>query len=86
MSSKNMHHLIVLFDNETTAYFLATALLHITLAIFTAAVLTKFSPAVWALVHEQFSRQQKRKPALLYYENRLYFPIQLRDFFRLHFT
>jgi len=42
--SSGMRNLMVLFDNGTTANLLAAASLHIILAIFTGAGLTKLSP------------------------------------------
>jgi len=63
-----MRHLMESFDKRTKANLLATALLHIILAIFTAAGLTKLSP-VRLLLH--LSKQQKKKHALLYYGNKL---------------
>ena len=41
-----MCHLVVLFDERTIADVLPVASLHIILAIFTAAGLSKLSPAV----------------------------------------
>ena len=41
-----MRHLMVLFDNGTVTNLLAAASLHIILAMFTAAGLTRLSPTV----------------------------------------
>jgi len=62
---------MVLFDKGTIANLLPTASLHITQAIFTDAGLTKLSRCIecFALA---FSKQQKKKHALLlYYGNKL---------------
>jgi len=64
-----MRLLMVLFDKRTIANLLPMGSLDIILAIFTAAGLTKLSPAVCGVLLLHFSEQQKKKHALalLYY-------------------
>jgi len=57
-------HLMVLFDNGTIGNLFATASLHVILDIFTAANLTKLSPAVWGALLFQAADKEARTSLL----------------------